>query len=162
MQQRALPVCAILTAGAAAGVVGAITIDAYLLATVVGAFHATTPGGFYRYVASGALGRAAYVDPNAVWLGVLFHTLISIGWGTGYAYAAAVTVQIRTRPLTSGIVFGIGVMIMMQFMEVAANIYQLPNSFSLGNLFIAHVAFFGLPIAYTVDRLWRPQRRAAR
>jgi len=157
MQQGTLPLGRIAAIGAAAGLVGALLIDAYLLVTVVGLFHATTVGGFYRYVASGALGHTAFTNPSAVGLGVIFHLLIGIGWGVGFCWVAATTVQVRTRPLVSGIVFGFVVMIAMQIVEVAANIYRLPNSFSLANAIVAHVLFFGIPVAYVVDRFAQPQ-----
>jgi putative Mn2+ efflux pump MntP len=56
------------------------------------------------------------------------------------------------RPLISGVAFGIFVMISMQLGEVLTNIYALPNSYTLLNAFIAHVFFFGIPVAYIVTR----------
>jgi len=52
----------------------------------------------------------------------------------------------------SGTVFGIVVMLAMQLVEVAANVYRLPDTFALANTLIAHVAFFGIPVAYIVTR----------
>ncbi len=151
--QRTASLSSLALVGAAAGVAGGVLIDAYLLLTLVAISHVVTVGTFYRYVASGALGQAAYTDPNGVALGVLFHLLVSIGWGIGYAYMASRTIAIREHPATSAVVFGIVVMIAMQLVEVAANIYRLPNSFSLGNLFLAHVFFFGFPVAYLTRAL---------
>ncbi len=82
--------------------------------------------------------------------------LIGAGWGVGYAYIAARTPQVRARPLTSGIVFGIVVLLWMQFVEIAANIYTLPTSLELLNLFIAHTLFFGVPVAFVAGRPPRP------
>ena len=138
----------VVVSGLVAGAVGAVTVDAYLLVVLVGVSHAVTVEGFYRFVASGALGKAAYTDPNAVWLGVGVHALVSLAWGVGYAYAAARAPQLDARPITSGIVFGIVVMIAMQLVEVAANIYTLPTTFALLNSFVAHTLFFGIPVAW--------------
>jgi hypothetical protein len=152
MQQGTLPAAEVTRRGLAAGFAGAVLIDVYLIATLVFAFHAVTLGAFYRYVASAALGKAAYTLPGADVLGIAMHFAVSLGWGVGYAYVAARTPQVRSHPVTSGIVFGIVVMIAMQLVEVAANIYTLPDSLSLLNSFIAHVVFFGLPVAYVVKR----------
>ena len=127
-------------------------IDAYLLLTLVVAGHLATVAGFFQYIASGALGKAAYATPGAIALGIAVHFVVAIAWGIGYAYVAAKTPQVRERPLLSGTVFGILVMVSMQFVEVAANIYVLPNTVLFFNGIIAHVVFFGLPIAYIVKR----------
>ena len=150
MQERVIPARQTVRGGIVAGIVGAILIDAYLIVTVVYLFHAATLETFYRYVASAALGKAAYTSPQAVGLGIALHVLISVGWSFGYAYLAARTPQVLARPLLSGISFGIFVMISMQLGEVLTNIYALPNSFSLLNAFVAHVFFFGIPVAYIV------------
>lgn len=152
MQTRISPFPAIAIPGAIAGFVGAVLIDVYLLLTLVVAGHLTTVSGFYQYVASGALGKAAYANPSAVALGIAVHFVVAIAWGIGYAYVAARTPQVLERPLLSGTVFGILVMVSMQFVEVAANIYVLPNSILFFNGIIAHVVFFGVPIAYIVGR----------
>lgn len=150
MQQRLLRLPAFAGPGIVAGLTGAVLIDAYLLLTVVAAARATSLAGFYEFVASGALGSAAYAVPSAVYLGVVLHLAIGVAWGVGYAYVATRTPHVRARPLVSGIAFGFVVMISMQFVEVAANIYRLPDAFSLFNGAVAHVAFFGLPVAYIV------------
>lgn len=152
MQASALPTGTWIREGLIAGLASAVSIGAYLLVTAVYVFHAATISTFFRYVASAALGKVAYTAPEAVPLGVALHVLISIGWCLGYAYLAARTPQIRSRPLVSGIAFGIFVMIAMQLGEVLTNIYTLPNSFTLLNAFIGHVVFFGIPVAYIVAR----------
>jgi len=40
------------------------------------------------------------------------------------------------------------VMLAMQLVEVAANIYTLPDTFGLANALVAHIVFFGIPVAY--------------
>ncbi|GAC1444832.1 MAG: hypothetical protein PVSMB8_08560 [Vulcanimicrobiaceae bacterium] len=138
--------------GAIAGFVGAVLIDLYLLITLVAVARVATVAGFYQYVASGALGKTAYANPNAVLLGVVLHVAVGIAWAIGYAYVAARTPQVRERPAISGAVFGILVMIAMQLIEVYANIYVLPNSALFFNGIVAHVVFYGWPVAYLVRR----------
>ena len=152
MQARAFPTGSWVREGLIAGLVSAVSIGVYSLVTTVYVFHVATISTFFRYIASAALGKAAYVAPEAVPLGVALHVLVSVGWCLGYAYLAAQTPQIRARPLVSGIAFGIFVMIAMQLGEVLSNIYTLPNSFTLLNQFIGHVVFFGIPVAYIVAR----------
>jgi uncharacterized membrane protein (DUF485 family) len=152
MRERALSANGPLRAGIYAGLAGAVLIDAYLIVTVVVLTHAATLDAFYRYVASAALGKAAYTLPQAVAIGIALHVLISVAWSLGYAYLAAQTPQMLARPLISGVAFGIFVMISMQLGEVLTNIYALPNSYTLLNAFIAHVFFFGIPVAYIVTR----------
>ena len=152
MQDRISTFPALAVPGAIAGLVGAVLIDAYLLLTLVVAGHLATVAGFFQYIASGALGKAAYATPGAIALGIAVHFVVAIAWGIGYAYVAAKTPQVRERPLLSGTVFGILVMVSMQFVEVAANIYVLPNTVLFFNGIIAHVVFFGLPVAYIVGR----------
>lgn len=155
MQQWAIPAGGTLRVGLVAGAVGAILIDAYPLALLVGTGHTTGAGGFYRYIASAAIGPAAYTSSGGVPLGVSLHVLVSVGWGLGYAYVAARTPQVRSHPLRSGIAFGVVVSIAMQIVEVTANVFRLPDEAGLLNGFIAHVVFFGVPIAYVVSRLDR-------
>jgi len=54
-----------LRPGIAAGLAGAVTIDAYLLLTIVAGMRSVTFAQFYRHVASGVLGNAAYTLPLA-------------------------------------------------------------------------------------------------
>ena len=134
--------------GLLAGAVGGILIDVYLLLVLVAIAHAVSLVGFYQFVASSLIGRDAYADPNTAWLGLLLHITASLAWGVGYAALAAQNEQIRSRPIVSGTVFGIVVMLAMQLVEVAANIYTLPDTFVLANALVAHIVFFGIPVAY--------------
>lgn len=152
MQSGTLPAPALVAAGVTAGVAGAIFLDAYLIVVLVFVLHSTSIAGLYDYVASGAIGAAAYTGPNATYLGAALHFVISLMWATGYAYVAARTPQVLQRPLLSGIAFGFVVMVTMQLVEVAAGIYRVPTTLSLGNDFIAHTVFFGIPVASIVTR----------
>jgi hypothetical protein len=152
MNPRTRYVLAPIVPGLVAGALGAILIDVYLLIAVVAIAHAATLTGFYQYVASSLIGNDAYASASYAWLGLALHLAASLAWGVGYAYIAARLPQLRSRPATSGIVFGVVVMIAMQLVEVAANIYTLPNTIALLNSFVAHTLFFGIPVAYIVSK----------
>jgi hypothetical protein len=141
----------VVVAGITAGVAGAVIVDAYLIVVFVAILHSASIGSFYQFVASGAIGKAAYAEPAAAYLGITVHVLVSLAWGIGYAYVAARTPQVLGRPLLSGVAFGFVVMLAMQLVEVAAGIYTLPTTASLGNDIVAHTAFFGVPVAYVVS-----------
>ncbi|MBD5634152.1 MAG: hypothetical protein IAI49_06700 [Candidatus Eremiobacteraeota bacterium] len=152
MESRILGVRAPIVPGLIAGAAGAVLIDVYLLLVIVVIARAATVVGFYQFVASSAIGRDAYAQPGFAWFGLALHVLASLAWGLGYAFVAARPPQVRSRPITSGIVFGIVVMLSMQLVEVAANIYELPTTFSLVNSLVAHTLFFGIPVAYVVSK----------
>jgi hypothetical protein len=151
MQQATISTPALARAGLIGGLVGAILIDAYLLTIYVFVGHALTLEAFYQLVAAGAIGRAAaFATPSAAWLGLGLHLMVSIGWGLGFAYIAARTPQVGERPLISGIVFGAVVMLSMWLIEFAAAIWNFPTVATFENDLVAHVLFFGLPVAYVV------------
>ncbi|GAC1301278.1 MAG: hypothetical protein NVSMB19_09200 [Vulcanimicrobiaceae bacterium] len=150
MQQRTLSLGALALPGAIAGLAGAILIDIYLVVTLVLVAHVASITSFYQYVASGALGPAAYANPANAYLGFAVHLAVGIAWGIGYAYVAARTPQVRDRPLLSGTVFGLVVMIAMQLVEVAGRIYVLPDAPAFANGAVAHVVFYGIPVAAIV------------
>jgi len=152
MHARSLPLPAFALPGIAAGLIGAVLIDAYLLIVFVLLTHTLSAAAFYEYVASGAIGPAAYTTPGSVLFGIAIHLLVGIAWGVGYAFVATRMPQVRARPLLSGIAYGFVVMIAMQLVEVAANIYVQPTTFSLGNQLIAHTLFFGVPVAFIVGK----------
>jgi hypothetical protein len=143
--------------GIIAGLGGGVAIDLYLIATVVVISHSATLVEFYQFVASGAIGPAAYHEGSAgALLGLGVHLIVSIAWGIGFAYLAVQTPQLRSRPIVSGIAFGLLVMVAMQLVEVAANIYRIPDATALINGIIAHTLFFGLPVALVVSRMLKP------
>ncbi len=150
MQQRTRSLGAIAIPGTIAGLAGAILIDIYLVVTLVFIAHVASITSFYQFVASGAFGPAAYASPASAYFGVAAHLVIGTAWGIGYAYVAARTPQVRERPLVSGTVFGLVVMVAMQLVEVAGKIYVIPTSFAFANGVVAHVLFYGIPVAAIV------------
>ncbi len=133
------------------GVAGGVLIDAYILA--VGALsHRLTPHQLYTYVASGLIGKAAYALPGTVALGIFLHLVISAGWGIGYAYAALGSPQLVQRPVISGVAFGLFVYLIMQIVEALTGIWHAPSAYDAFTAIVAHILFFGLPVAYIVGK----------
>lgn len=156
MQRGTLLVSAIAGPGIIAGLAGAVIVDFYLILTIVALSHSATLISFYQFIASGAIGPSAFTDGTAgALIGVAVHLTVSVAWGVGYAYVALRTPQVRSRPIVSGICFGLMVMVAMQLIEVAAGIYRIPDATALINGLIAHAFFFGLPIALIVTRTLR-------
>ncbi|MDQ2681418.1 MAG: hypothetical protein M3Y21_10450, partial [Candidatus Eremiobacteraeota bacterium] len=137
-----------------AGVVGGILIDLFIYLTGLLPNHQPL-SGMYLFVASSAIGKAAYTTANAVWLGAFMHFCVSIGWGIGYAYLANSNSNIANRPLLSGAVFGVVVYIVMQIVLILAKTYAEPTLIVFVTQLIAHCVFFGLPVALIVSRMIR-------
>ncbi|HVA27068.1 MAG TPA: hypothetical protein VNF68_02745, partial [Candidatus Baltobacteraceae bacterium] len=107
----------------------------------------------------GLVGSAAFASTSYVWLGLLLHFLISIIWATIYAYVATAA-RFTSRWILGGIVLGIVVMIGMQIVTMLAHLAPAgaPSMSMLAMVLIAHVVFFGLPVA---GYLAYSQRRSA-
>ncbi len=146
----------ILIQGIIAGIAGGILIDLFIYLT--GLLPARQPiTALWQFVASSAIGKAAYSDPNSAWLGIFMHFCVSVGWGIGYAYLANINLNIANRPLLSGVVFGVIVFIAMQIVLMVARTYSEPTLGDFVLALIAHCVFFGLPISLIVSRMIRWQ-----
>jgi hypothetical protein len=78
----------------------------------------------------------------------------SIAWAFGYLYAAQRQPQLLTRPLISGIGFGLIVWFVNQLVLVTLDRWA-PTFYGLDRDLIAFVIFFGVPLAFTAARLLR-------
>jgi len=137
--------------GTLAGLAGGVLIDAYLLA--VGALsHRLDAVQLYTFVASALIGKAAYALPGAFVLGIFVHAAVSVSWGIGYAYAALGNPQLVSRPVVSGIVFGLFVYLIMQIVQALDGIWHVPSANEAFTAVVAHALFFGIPVAYVVSR----------
>jgi hypothetical protein len=147
-------IAAALGPGALAGIAGGVLLDAYLLA--VGALsHRLSPEQHYTFIASALVGKAAYVWPGMAWLGGALHLVVSAGWGVGYAYAALAAPQMLARPVVSGVAFGAVVFVVMQVVMALAGIWRVPTPGDAFTALVAHTIFFGLPVAFIVERRFR-------
>jgi len=151
---KALPNSRTITGAFIAGVVGSVTIFGCFAACNLGAAGFTLPG-FFAFDASVLVGKAAYTSDAYVALGIALHALVALGWAAGYAFLAERLPQLVSRPLTSGAAFGLIVYFAMQLVIVAANLYHIPTPKELGIALLAHVVFYGIPVALIVARFVR-------
>lgn len=118
-----------------------------------------TPGftlaGLFVFTASALVGPVAYTSDVYVGVGVVLHFAVSIGWSIGYAALAESQRQLVTRPLLSGAAFGLVIYFAMQLVLVGAGLYRIPTPSELGVALLAHLVFFGLPVALIVGRAGR-------
>ena len=136
----------IIRSGVIAGAVGGILLDLWLYATLMIPQHATLPQN-WTFIASTALGKSAFTNPLAPWIGLVMHFCVAIGWAIGYAYLAETRAGINRNYITSGIFFGIVVMVAMQMVLMAANAYHMPTVREFVLNVIGHVVFYGIPVA---------------
>lgn len=150
LSSPSLPWSRLCAQAVVAGLTGAVTIDLYLWLTTVLPAHGSMVA-FWQGVAATALGKIALTDPAYAVTGVAIHCIVSVVWAAAYAYLAATKPFVNERWLVSGIVYGAIVYVIMQLMLLAANAYVFPpNPGVVYNAIFAHVAFFGVPVAYVV------------
>lgn len=113
--------------------------------------------GAFTFDASVLIGKAAYTNDSSVALGAVLHFAVSVGWAIGYAFVAERQPQLVTRPLISGAGFGLIVYFAMQLVIVAANLYRIPTPRELGVALLAHLVFYGMPVALVLARLRQPR-----
>jgi len=118
-----------LAPGLIAGAVGALMLTLYLVGTAL----------------------------HQVDLGLVFATFaIAAGWGVGYAYLAARTPQLVKRPLVSGIVFGLFVILMPAVFLTGGKVATGPSLAEGGRQTIGYAFFYGVPLGYITARRMRP------
>jgi hypothetical protein len=137
-------------AGLVVGVLDGVAaaVNAYAAAGV-------TPDRVFKFIASGAFGRAAFEGGNGmvVW-GLVFHMLIAIGWTSLY-FAAATQVHALTKLwIISGLVYGIAVWVAMHWVVVPLSRTPRFTENGRGILIMIgiHMFVIGLPMAYMAMR----------
>lgn len=133
-----------------AGLAAAVVVEAYLM--VVG--MAPWPGT-YQYIASGAVGQAAYLSPAYAWLGVVLHLAISSGWALLFGLAAGRLPGLLERPLLGGALYGFLVFLAMQALVYTRGIWAPLSPAELVHYVVDHVLFFGVPLALTYRFVYR-------
>jgi hypothetical protein len=154
--ERTVTLRAQLTAGIIAGLAGGLLIEAFYRAAdwalkiqadqlpLVAAYVQTT-------VLPAGTGPGA-----AIALAFLIHFAVSAGWGVGYVSASRTSPQLLTRPWISGAVFGLIVYIVMQVMLLTAGLYHRPDFDVLLVQLVAHIVWFGIPVAVIAARVAHP------
>jgi hypothetical protein len=81
---------------------------------------------------------------------------VSIGWAGGYAYFAQRNAFVNQRWFVSGLGYGFVVYVFMQILLLGARAFVFPATpTALINAVIAHMLFFGVPVAFVVARMDR-------
>jgi len=145
-----------LKAGLVAGVAAGILIDVFLFGMQVAA--GTSPDKLaanFVFIAAVLLGPAAHSSPFAVPLGIVLHFCVAIGWALGYVYLVRSQPQLLTRPWISGAVFGLMVYVFMEIILITAGLYHRVAPGLFFTQLVAHVAFYGIPVAVISSRMGR-------
>jgi hypothetical protein len=106
-------------------------------------------------VASGWLGKAAYSGGWAsASLGLGSHLLITCVMAALFVAAARRIALLRLQPLLSGVVFGVGAFVAMNYVVVplSAAAVQSPRGVFLAGGLLAHMLLVGVPIAFAARR----------
>lgn len=136
-----------------AGIGGAVLIDLYLCVTETLIFRNATPLLVMQWDASNALGAAAYQGGWATAaLGTLMHFVVSIVWATLFIIAATRYRWLTAQPVLSGTWLGIVAMAVMRVVIHFGHavVRPFPSFEYFLNLLVAHVVFFGVPVALIV------------
>lgn len=152
-----------IAAGVAGGIAGGV-VDALFLLCVALAGGATFGKalGLFVFIASVAIGPSAYSNSAALPVGILLHFCVAIGWALGYAYLTRSQPQLLTRPIVSGIGFGLVVMIAMDAILVFVGLYKLRDVPQFFTTLVGHCVFYGIPVALVVSRMLRPPTSTGR
>ena len=109
----------------------------------------------WKGVAGGLLGRAA-LDGGAgiALLGVALHFVITFGAATILALILWSLPWFRSRPLITGVLFGFGFLLVMNYVILPLSAIGRPIYVGQGFLpaIVGHIIMMGLPIAWFVTR----------
>jgi hypothetical protein len=118
--------------------------------------HAAPFPAIYQFIASAMVGKVAFTSASYIWLGLAMHFTVSIGWALLYAYGWYAR-HPSDRWVLPGVLFGIVVMIVMQIIQMIAHVAQ-PITVKRGILvLIAHIVFFGWPVAWYLAWAGKPK-----
>jgi hypothetical protein len=141
----------------AATIVGLIAISLYLMIALQFIFHRPAISLFY-WDASNALGARAF--QGGAWsalLGLVMDIPVTLAWAALYVAVARRNAPVLEHPTLSGAVYGAFVMaVMFGIVVPLGNAEQGAMSApSFWNTLIAHVVFFGIPVAWTTTLMIR-------
>jgi hypothetical protein len=139
-----------------AGLIGGVVVDLFLILIRVAPFP-----GIYQFIASTVVGPVAFSSSAYIALGVVMHFVISIIFALAYAFIAQRSPVLLEHPIRWGAIFGVAVMLVMQVVTGVAHASQPPTVQGIVIGLIAHVVFFGLPVAWYIARPDKPQTAAA-
>lgn len=146
-----------LKTGFVAGIAGGILLQVFLFAMqLAGGAPPTQLAATFVFIAAVLLGPNAVASPIAVPLGVVLHFCVAVGWALGYVHLARTQPQLLSRPWISGAAFGLVVYVFMEIILITAGQYHRVAPGVLASQLVAHVAFYGIPVAVIASRLLRP------
>ena len=124
---------------------------------VFNAFRRITPWRIFQYIASGLLGKRSFqMGWTSVGLGVAIHYAIALAWTAIFYFAATKFVALRRRPILSGLVYGVIVYLVMNFVVLPMTaVPPRPTAVTLVNRVNAVLALMfciGLTVALLVRR----------
>lgn len=140
------------------GLCGAILLDLYLVITEPLVVRGVTPLLVMQWDASNLLGMAAY---RGGWVtatvGTLLHFCVSIVWGALFVLAASRIRWITEHALTAGVILGILAMAIMRGIIHLGHavVHPFPSFWLFLYIFVGHVVFFGIPVAFVATNLLR-------
>ena len=146
-----------LKAGLVAGLAAGILLDVFLFAMQLAT--GTPPdklAGNFVFIAAVLLGPSAATNPAAVPLGIVLHFCVAIGWALGFVYLVRSQPQLVTRPWISGAAFGLVVYVFMEIILITAGLYHRVAPGLLTTQLVAHIVFYGIPVAVISSRMLRP------
>lgn len=139
-----------------AGVTGAFLIALYLWVTEGLVMHRATVLTIFQWDASNFLGPSAFrAGVAAALLGCLLHLIVSLIWGAIFTLGALRIRALAKNWFVSGVIFGVIVRLVMAHLIVPLGHAQMtppPSELYLANLYVAHIVFFGIPVAWVVSR----------
>ena len=154
--RRSAPLRDQVTAGLVAGFTAGILIQAfYFVAWIARGEPAARFADTFVFIAATVLGPSAQTNAAAVPIGIVLHFCVAIGWALGYVYLIRAQPQLLARPWISGAAFGLVVYVFMQIILLYAGQYHRPAPQLLGTELIAHIVFYGVPVALIASRTLR-------
>jgi hypothetical protein len=139
----------------AAGFIGGIIIDLFLIIA-----RAVPFPGVYQFIASTLVGPVAFTSGLYIALGLVMHFFISIAFALGFAFVASRFRAVLDQPLAWGVIFGLAAYAVMEIVLALAHAAQPPSVKGIVISLIAHVVFFGLPVALYIARAGKRQALA--
>jgi hypothetical protein len=148
------PARAILLGGTVAGVLD-------ILAAFLISWPRASPVRVLQYIASGALGPAAFRGgAMTAAAGLAFHFSIAFGAAAAYVAASRRWPLLLTRPVACGIVYGVVVYSVMQLVVLPLSRVTrgTPTWSSIVTMVVIHITCVGLPIALLAWQSMRLRR----
>ncbi len=145
-----------LKAGLVAGIAAGVLMNVFLFAMQLAAgTPADKLAGNFVFIAAVLLGPGAYNNPISVPLGIVLHFCVAVGWALGYVYLVRSQPQLILRPWISGAAYGLVVYVFMEIILITAGVYHRVAPGLLFTQMVAHIAFYGIPVAVIASRMLR-------